>query len=304
VVNDHDQRWKNLLKEFFAEFLGEFFAPYTAGLNLNPQEWLDKELFPDPPRGEVQYVDLVARLTAMPDAAESVPTLALVHVEVESRDSVQPFRKRMCDYYHFLRRAYDQPVLPLAVYLRVGLEGQGLDTYVETFGGLEVLRFQYPYLGLPALDAESYLRGHSWLGVALAALMRIEKRRKAWLRAELLRRLWLECRENDYRKFLLTEVVEAYLGLDEEQQKEFEQILRGEYYQEVLPKMTTTYEKMTAAAVEKGQRQLLRELLEQKFGPLGPAVLRRLEEWPLKRRQELIAGILADRSLRELGLED
>jgi hypothetical protein len=303
-VHEHDQRWKVLLKEFFAEFLGEFFSAYTAPFVLTPREWLDKELFRDPPSGEVQYVDLAARLEAKPDAPDGTPTIALIHVEVESRDSVQPFRQRMCDYYHFLRRTYNLPVLPLAVYLRVGLEGQGLDSYTESFGSLEVLKFQYPYLGLPALEAESYLNGRSWLGLALASLMRIEKRRKAWLRAELLRRLWVECPENDYRKFLLTEVVEAYLGLDEEQEREFEKILREPRYQEALPMMTTTFEKGIQKGLEQGQRQVLRMQLEQKFGPLSPAALRRLEEWPSERMPELITGILSSRTLSELGLDN
>jgi hypothetical protein len=297
---EHDQRWKVLFKEFFTEFLSVFYPTETAGLDLTPQEWLDKELFPDPLRGEAQYVDLVARLAARPDAPEGTPAIALVHVEVESRDAVALFRRRMHDYYHFLRRTYNLPVLPLAVYLRVGLEGRGIDSYVETFGSLEIVRFQYPYLGLPALEAETYLRSDDWLSVALASLMRIERGRKAWLRAELLRRLWVECPENQYRKFLLTDVVEAYLGLDEEQEREFERLLREPPFRETMPMvMTTTFEK----GVMKGQRQTLRLVLEQKYGTLSAAVLQQIEEVALERLPELIAGILADRSLRELGLE-
>ena len=40
------------------------------------------------------------------------------------------------------------------------------------------MRFDYPYVGLPALDAEQYVGQNNCLGVALAALMRVPKERK------------------------------------------------------------------------------------------------------------------------------
>ena len=63
------------------------------------------------------------------------------------------------------------PVLPIALYLRVGLEGVGIDVYEEHFHELRVLHFQYYYVGLPALAGEHYVAGDNWLGVALAALV-------------------------------------------------------------------------------------------------------------------------------------
>jgi hypothetical protein len=307
-VAEHDQRFKTLLKEFFREFLDLFFREHAAGLDLSRVEWLDKEMLPDPPQGDVAVLDLVAKVARQVEDGSAEPTLALIHTEVESRDSVLPFRKRMFDYYHYLRRTYQLPVLPLAVYMRVGLDGLGLDTYTESFGGLEVVRFQFPYVGLPALDAVRYLQGTNWLGVALAALMRIERERKVWLRAELLRRVLVECGENIYRKFLLTECVEAYLGMDEEQQRQFERMLREEQYREVLPMMTTTFEKGLIQGRQEGvllgQRQMLRVLLEHKFGNLSPVALQRLEAWPAERLAELSLSVLGNKSLKELGLED
>src|SRR5262249_31659795 len=155
--------------------------------------------------------------------------------------------------------------------------GLGVETYTEAFQGFETLRFNYWYVGLPGLKAEDYLAGNNWLGVALAALMHAPRQQKPWLRAELLRRLWVECQENDYRKFLLTECVEAYLGLDEEQERQFQELLHTERYREVMPMMTTTFEKGLQQGreegLQQGQRQLLRIQLEKRFGPLPPAVV-------------------------------
>ena len=48
---DHDQRLKTLLKEFFAEFLRCFFPVWAERCDFSEVVWLDKELFLAPPRG-------------------------------------------------------------------------------------------------------------------------------------------------------------------------------------------------------------------------------------------------------------
>jgi hypothetical protein len=303
---EHDRRFKVLLQEFLPDFLRLFFPERAELFDLEQVEWLDKELFIDPPQGDVLLLDLVARLRLR--SAESEAALALVHIEVESRDAVATMPRRMFDYYVPLRRNHDCPVLPIAVYLRVGRDGIGVDSYTEEFGGLSVLRFQYLYVGLPALEAERYVGGDNWLGVALAALMRVAPARKVWLRAEALRRVLVECRENDYRRLLLQECVEAYLQLDEEEQRQFEQLLHREPYKEIEPMMVTTYEKGVAKGLqdgrEKGRREVARLQLERKFGPLSAAVLARLAAWPAERLDELLLAVLDAPSLAALGLEE
>lgn len=132
----------------------------------------------------------------------------------------------MLHYYEPLRRQHDLPVLPIAVYLRVGLEGIGWDSYEESFWGHQLVRFNYPYVGLPALDAEQYVRQENWLGVALSALMRVPKERKIELAGEALTRL-VHSPENSYRKTLLCECVSAYLPTDQEQRQQFEDMVRN-----------------------------------------------------------------------------
>src|SRR5438132_6727835 len=92
---DHDQRLKVLLKEFFEQFLLCFFPAWAARFDFGDITWLDKEMFLAPPQGEKRQLDLVARLhldpKAPPPQTGLAELLALVHVEVESRDSVQAF---------------------------------------------------------------------------------------------------------------------------------------------------------------------------------------------------------------------
>ena len=55
--------------------------------------------------------------------------MALVHVELESRASTLAFRPRMFEYYVQLRRDTGLPVLPIALFLRVGLAGLVVATH-------------------------------------------------------------------------------------------------------------------------------------------------------------------------------
>lgn len=55
--------------------------------------------------------------------------------------------------------------------------------------------------------------------------------------------------------------------------------------------------------IEKERRDSLRELLEERFGPLTPAVLARLEQLPVERLQPLRRAASKAQSLDELDLE-
>jgi hypothetical protein len=304
----------------------------AARLDVAAVEWLDKEVFPDPPEGARNILDLVAKVPTRQGVAgqrtgEPERWLALVHIEIESPDKATPLRPRMFDAYCHLRREHRLPVLPLAVFLRVGLDGIGTDVYEEHFWELRPVRFEYLYVGLPALDGLEYVRGENWLGVALAALMRIPPERVAWLGAEALRRIQA-APLSDQQRFLLGECVQAYLPLDEAQHREFERLVATESYQGVQAMNVTVYEKGmekgTKKGMEKGmkegieqgiekgiekgieqeRRASVRELLAEQFGSLSPAVLRKLDELSLDRLQVLRTAILKAGSLRELGLED
>jgi hypothetical protein len=61
----------------------------------------------------------------------------------------------------------------------------------------------------------------------------------------------------------------------------------------------TSYEK----GIEHERREFLRELLEERFGSLGPEVLVRLEQMSPEQLQLLRRAAVTAQSLRELGLE-
>src|SRR5438132_13538987 len=96
-MSDHDQRFKGLLREFFADFFRLFFAAWAERLDFTRVEWLDKEVFPEPPQGKRRFLDLVAKIATRQVVPSQRPGqndswIALIHIDIEHADTVAPFR--------------------------------------------------------------------------------------------------------------------------------------------------------------------------------------------------------------------
>ena len=117
-MDDHDQRFKTLLRECLPEFFDLFFPDWAARFDFTGTEFLEQEAFLDPPQGEKRSLDVVAKVPtreAVPDPAgrEADHWLVVIHIEVESADRTTEIRPRMWQYYEFLRRQHRLPVLPV-----------------------------------------------------------------------------------------------------------------------------------------------------------------------------------------------
>ncbi|HJT31086.1 MAG TPA: DUF4351 domain-containing protein [Pirellulales bacterium] len=180
-------------------------------------------------------------------------------------------------------------------------------------------------LFFPEWAARFDFAGLEWqdnvLGVALAVLMRVPKERRIELASEALERI-VHCPENLYRKTLLCECVLAYLPTDEEQRLQFEAMVRNHPDPGVRAMELGLLDHVEQRGVEKGmqqglqqglqqgiergllegQRQIVRELLETRFGPLAPAARAKLDILSGDRLTELARAVVSGNSLDELGL--
>lgn len=282
---DHDQLFKALIREFLPELLRLFFPDQAARFDLSAVTWLDKEVFADPPDGPRHVLDLVAELPAIAGAGGTA--LALIHLEVESADSVTDIERRLPAYYFHLRRTHGKPVLPVVLYLKVGLNGVGVRVIDDPPHGGPVMTMRYRYVGLPGLPAADYLAGDSWLGVALAALMRTPKEDRLAVGVEAMRRLG-DAPLPDHRKALLGDCVETYIDLPAAELERFWGIINANATGRV-PAVNKTRVQM---AEEKGREEgreiglgegLLRglraavgELLEARFAPVPADLIERV----------------------------
>jgi hypothetical protein len=299
---EHDQRFKVLIQEFLREFLGLFFPELLPYLDLSRVSWLQQEIYPYAPEGLRLTIDLLARVPLLPAAAlaERPPFDAiLIHVEIESADAVEPFRRRMYRYFHFLTEQHELSVLPIAVYLRVGLQGRGKDVYEVRVLDRTPLRFEYDYVGLPGLEGPEYLHQDNPLAIAWSALMRWPRPQRARAAVEALDRI-VSGPESPARKMLLCECVQAYAPLDDAQRVELYSLLQEPQHQGV-PAMIKTW---SEEAREEGKRDIVLKQLKARFPDLSSTAQQRVMEWPVEKVEEVGIALLTARSLRDLGLEE
>jgi hypothetical protein len=253
----------------------------------------------------------------MPDGKQAESWLAIVHIEIEAPDRTTRLEPRLPGYYVHLRERHQLPVLPIVIYLKVGLDGVGNQVVTERFWETDILTLKYLYVGLPGLNAQDYVHGKNWLGVALSALMRMPANRAAELGAEALQRL-TEAPLTINQRLLLGDCVQAYLPLDEAQSVEFERILLQPEYEGARAMNKTSFElghetgmergieRGMARGMERGRNQGHRELviavLEGRFGPLSKEALSKIEQLSDLRILQLARDIGKAQSLAELGL--
>jgi hypothetical protein len=295
---DHDQLFKSVIREFFPELLTLFFPAQAVKYDLPAVTWLNPEVFADPPDGPRHVLDLVAELPKRNAAGDSV--LALVHVEIESADSVTDIERRLPAYYFHLRRTRQKPVLPLVLFLKVGLDGLGVRAIDDPpDDGDPVMTFRYRYIGLRGLPAFDYLRGDSLLGATLAALMGAPKSQRVDVGVEAYRRVG-ESDLPDNQKALLGDLVETYIDLPDAELVRFRSIINANATGRVKPVNKTRVQIAREEGVEEGKeigkeigkeqgreigieegdrrarRAMLTELLEARFGPVPDEVAARV----------------------------
>ena len=128
--------------------------------------------------------------------------------------------------------------------------------------------------------------------------MRVPPERRAELVAEGLQRI-ARSGENDWRRFLLAECLEAYADLDAGQTERLQALLTTEQFAKVKPIMLRTYERGKIA----GERQSALRQLQAKFGPLSAEVKQRVESLPPDELRQLQVDLLKAQNLKELHLE-
>jgi hypothetical protein len=110
--------------------------------------------------------------------------------------------------------------------------------------------------------------------------------------------------ENDYRRFLLAECLEAYADLDEAQKERLHALLHAEAYREVEPLMKTTYERGIEDGIQRGERRSALRQMEAKFGPLSPEVKQQVEALSPEALARLQIDLLKAQAVEELRLDD
>jgi hypothetical protein len=209
--------------------------------------------------------------------------------------------ERWFEYYMLLRLRFHLGVFPIVIYLSRGAGGLGKSRYREGAFDESTVTFTYWRIGIPDLPAESYLQSENPLAYGLAALMRPEALRRAELKVECLLRI-ARALVDEARTVLLTNCVETYLQLGEEQQQ-FDQLVEQPLYEEARRMHVGYFGEVEKGAATRHARDTALRLLRRRFGPVSDEVEARVQAITTQAEADaLIDAIVDARSLADLGL--
>jgi Domain of unknown function (DUF4351)/Putative transposase, YhgA-like len=281
---DHDAVFKQLLDEFFVEFLDLFCPDALALIDPTQISFLDKELFADLVDPDRREADIIARVGIAGREA-----FFIIHLEHQAQED-RALDRRMFRYFARLYERYDVPIYPIALCSYPAPRRAVADRHVVAIADLPVLHFQYRTVQLNRLDWRAYLRNDNPLAAALMARMRIATADQMQVKVACLSRI-LGMPLSPRRRRLLARFVTVYLSLPstQEQQVQVALAMQTTHTEEAMQDIAEIARQVVIANAEYWNTQrLVQLLLTKRFGPLEADVIAQLERLPIERLELLI----------------
>jgi predicted transposase YdaD len=209
---DHDRLFKELLENYFAEFMQLFFPIAAQAINLKQIKFLQQEIFTDITAGEKHQVDILVE-TRLKDE----PGLILIHVEPQAY-AQKEFNARMFIYFSRLYEKYRRKILPVAIF-SYDQERDEPDTFQIGFSFLDILRFQFYKLELKKLNWRNYIHSNNPVAAALLSKMGFKPEERVPVKLEFMRML-ARMNQDPARMELLGGFFETYLKLNQEEEEQ------------------------------------------------------------------------------------
>ncbi len=255
---DHDRFFKELLREFFLEFLELFFPKLAASLDPGSLEFLSEELYVNLFDGEKYRADIVVKARSL----KAKGAYFLVHVEHQSK-APSDFPRRFFRYFSAIYEKHGIPLYPIVIYSHDTPPRKQPDFFQMDFPDGRVLRFEYRVVQLNRLSWRRFLKAHNPVASALMSKMKIAPRDRPRVKAECLR-LLVTLKLNPAKMTLIASFVDAYLNLNQEEERRFEQSLTRlgmrPKQQETIVEYVTSWERR---GIEKGLQQGLQQGREE-----------------------------------------
>ena len=293
---DHDQLFKQLLTNFFLEFL-ELFAPELfAVIDPHSLEILPQEYFTEINAGERRAMDIIVRIDLLgrPNAPASSKVSVVIDCEHQS-SSETDFNRRMFFYFAQLHREYLQIVYPIALFSFDQPFRAEQSRYQVKAPGLQILDFNFLTIQLNRLDWREFLTRSNPVAAALMAKMKIDPADRPRVKVECLRMI-ANLKLDRARIFQLSGFIDSYLRLNpvEEQQfqVEVDKIKLPQERENVMEITTSWMEEGMIKGRESGERALVIKLLTKKVGNLSPEILSRVSSLNIDRLEALAEDLL------------
>lgn len=285
---DHDRLFKELLTNFFPEFIELFFPDVSAYWERDSVEFLPQEVFTDVTEGERKIVDLVVRASFRNQDA-----LFIIHTEHQSASQAD-FNQRMFCYFARLHEKFALPVYPVVIYSHDSPQRPEPNSYRVEFPGWTVLEFNYRVIQLNRLQWQDFMNLRNPVASALMSKMRMETQERPTVKLislQLLASLGL----NPAQVQLISGFIDTYLELNAQEQAVFqEQLARIEPRQEEqVMEIVTSWMR---EGLEQGRQQeavsFVLRLLNRRFGSLAPQLQERIQGLSVTELEDLGEALL------------
>ena len=302
---DHDRLFKELISNFFLEFLDLFFPELRKYVDddfaLMP---LDKEIFTDVTQGDKHIADLVIRAKVRGKDA-----FFIIHVEAQAK-SEPGFPQRMFVYFSRLSSTYDLPVCPIVVFTYDQPRKAAPNGHTVDFPGLSVLRFQYAVVQLNRLSWRSFVKQPNPVASAMMAKMKMTVTERPLVKLECLR-LLASLKLNPAKSQLIGGFIDSYLQLTALEMKRYERELAtwDPTERETTMELISSWERKGLEqgleqglnqGLHQGKEQLLELQLQHRFSTLPSGLTDRLDRLTTTQLDELAKAIFTFESLADL----
>ena len=287
-MTDHDHVFKELLGEFFADFIDLFFPQVAAYLDRSSLEFQPQELFADLTEGDTYEADVVVKARFLDE-----DSYFIVHLEHQGRFD-RNFDRRMFNYFAQLHRIYQLPVYPIVLFSHRSPREVGDRTYCVEFSDWEVLRFNYRAIRLNHLDWRSYADQRNPVASALMAKMKMKRQERPLVKVECLRQM-ARLRLNPAQARMISGFVDLYLRLEGQEQAVFQaelDKLEGNEKGVVMEVVTSWMEEGIERGRQQEGRSIVLLLLEQRVGALSEPTKARIATLSLSQIEALAIALL------------
>ena len=289
---DHDRLFKELIANFFMEFIELFLPEVRDYVEAGSVELLDKEVFTDITAGERHEVDLVAKVRF-----KGQDTCFLVHVENQAQPQSN-FAKRMFAYFARLHEKHDLPVYPIAVFTYNTPFSLQPDSYRVTFPDRVVLNFQFRAIQLNRFRWQDFARKKNPAASALMAKMRIAPEDRARVKLECVR-LLSTLKLNEAKAQVILGFVDSYLRLDQEEQARYgvelqklEPVEREKVMEVTMSWREAALQEGLLLGKQEGMLSVITHQIETRFGQLDAATREQIERLNPDQLRDLADALL------------
>jgi Domain of unknown function (DUF4351) len=207
----HDHLFKQVLGEFFPEFIELFFPQVAAYLDRDSIEFLPLEVFADLLEGKALETDIIVKAKFQGQEA-----CFIIHVEHQA-NYYKGFDRRVFQYFALIDRDYGLPVYPIVIFSHRSPQASGNRTYEVAFADWQVLQFNYRIIRLNHLPWRDYINQENPIASAFMSKMKVPRGDRPFAKLACLRSLARQ-RLNPAQTLLLSGFIDTYLRLEPQEE--------------------------------------------------------------------------------------